>query len=54
MEERIMPIDVRVGLITATVAFVPPGTTKQDIEDVLEEYAGVKQILHITCKTFRL
>ncbi|KAJ7360262.1 hypothetical protein OS493_016892 [Desmophyllum pertusum] len=47
MEERVMPLAYRVRLVTATVAFVPPGTTRQDVEDALGRYAEVKQVLHI-------
>ncbi|KAJ7360258.1 hypothetical protein OS493_016888 [Desmophyllum pertusum] len=52
MEEHIMPLAYRVCLVTATVAFVPPGTTRQDVEDTLEQYAEAKQVLHIYMRDF--
>ena len=52
MEERIIPIAYRVHLVTATVAFVPPGTTPNDIIEALEQYAEVKQIFPIFLKDF--
>ena len=52
LNEHISPVLYNKRLITATVAFAPPGTTPTDIQAVLQEYAQVKQIHPIFLRDF--
>ena len=44
LNKHVSPVLYNKRLITATVAFAPPGTTPTDIQAVLQEYVQVKQI----------
>ena len=52
LNEHISPVLYNKRLITATVAFAPPGTTPTDIQAVLQEYAQVKQVHPIFLRDF--
>ena len=52
LEQQVFPTPYNAALSPATIAFVPPGTTPDDILAVLGNYAEVKQILPIFLKDF--
>ena len=51
-ENQVSPSFYTTRLITATVAFVPPGTTPEDIIPVLKDRAKVKQVHLLFLKDF--